>query len=58
MKTSYRTLIILLFLICAGRARAQNGAPSPVVRIGETQKVCQLTGDIDWETGRRTAARV
>jgi hypothetical protein len=26
-------------------------------RIGSTEKVCQLTGDTDWETGRPTAGR-
>ena len=50
-------MLFLAATICAGWAQAQGGVPSPVVRIGETQKVCQLTGDIDWETGRPTAAR-
>lgn len=27
------------------------------VQISGTEKVCQLTGDIDWETGKPTAAR-
>ena len=50
----------VLFLAAAaqaGRAGAQEGAPPAVTRVGETQKICQLTGDVDWETGRPTAAR-
>ncbi|HVT57148.1 MAG TPA: DUF4185 domain-containing protein [Thermoanaerobaculia bacterium] len=36
---------------------AEPGAPVAVVRIGRSEKICQLTGDTDWETGRPTAAR-
>ncbi|MGO8952030.1 MAG: DUF4185 domain-containing protein [Rhodomicrobium sp.] len=36
---------------------AETGTPSPVTLIGTTEKICQLTGDIDWETGRPTAGR-
>lgn len=32
-------------------------APPAVVRVGAPEKVCQLTGDVDWESGRPTAAR-
>lgn len=32
-------------------------APPPLTRVGVSEKVCQLTGDVDWETGRPTAAR-
>jgi hypothetical protein len=46
-----------LLLIGACEALAQNGPPSPPVRVGTSDKVCQLTGDVDWETGRPTAAR-
>jgi hypothetical protein len=35
----------------------EAGTPSPPVHIGTSEKICQLTGDIDWETGRPTAAR-
>jgi hypothetical protein len=35
----------------------EAGAPAPVTRIGSSEKICQLTGDTDWETGRPTAAR-
>jgi hypothetical protein len=40
-----------------GASAAETGAPGPVARIGSTEKVCQLTGDTDWETGRPTAGR-
>src|SRR5260370_1199034 len=33
------------------------GAPAPVRLVGDTAKVCQLTGEKDWESGRPTAAR-
>lgn len=36
---------------------AETGAPSPLTRIGASEKICQLTGDTDWETGRPTAAK-
>lgn len=32
-------------------------APSPVTRVGTSEKICQLTGETDWETGRPTAAK-
>ena len=38
-------------------AAAETGAPAPVARIGSSEKICQLTGDTDWETGQPTAAR-
>jgi hypothetical protein len=41
----------------AAAAGAEAGAPSPVARIGTTEKICQLTGDTDWETGRPTPGR-
>ncbi len=38
-----------------------TGNPSPTGSLvyvpGSTQKVCQLLGDVDWETGQPTAAR-
>jgi hypothetical protein len=37
-------------------AAAETNAPAPVMRIGSSEKICQLTGDTDWETGRPTAA--
>ncbi len=50
-------LLMIAGAISEGGAQptgGRNETPA-VVRIGETQKVCQLTGDIDWETGRPTA---
>lgn len=39
-------------------ARAEEAdAPAPPRRIGSSEKLCQLTGDVDWETGRPTPAR-
>jgi hypothetical protein len=40
-----------------GASAAGTGAFGPVARIGSTEKVCQLTGDTDWETGRPSAGR-
>src|SRR5580658_1638099 len=51
---------VLAPLLCVGvlsAGAAETGATVSVVRIGATEKVCQLTGDTDWETGRPTAAR-
>ncbi len=49
------TSTVLLGLTVAGAAETR--VPPPVARIGSTEKICQLTGDLDWETGRPTAAR-
>jgi hypothetical protein len=46
-----------VFIGLLGVSAAETGAPAPVARIGITEKVCQLTGDTDWETGRPTAGR-
>jgi hypothetical protein len=43
----------LLVFLSFGSARAQP----TVSLIGASEKVCQLTGDIDWETAAPTAAR-
>jgi hypothetical protein len=43
------------FALTAANA-AETGAPAPVTRVGGSEKVCQLTGDTDWETGQPTAA--
>jgi hypothetical protein len=34
-----------------------SGSPVAVRMIGDTEKVCQLTGEKDWDTGQPTAAR-
>lgn len=36
---------------------ADTGAPSPVTRVGGAEKICQLIGDMDWETGKATQAK-
>lgn len=41
----------------ASTSAAPSGADLLVYVPGSTHKVCQLTGDIDWETGQPTAAR-
>jgi hypothetical protein len=46
-----------VFIGLLGASAAETGAPAPVVRVGSTEKVCQLTGDTDWETGQPTAGR-
>jgi Domain of unknown function (DUF4185) len=35
---------------------ADSGAPPPVARIGGSEKICQVIGDVDWETGKPTQA--
>jgi hypothetical protein len=50
-------LSLAVAIATAGSARGQQEAPRPAVRVGATQKICQLTGDTDWETGKPTAAR-
>jgi hypothetical protein len=47
----------LLLVGASPASAAENGAPSPPARVGGSEKICQLTGDVDWETGRPTAAR-
>jgi len=49
--------IMTAMVVATLNASAQQKAPAPVVRVGEPEKVCQLTGDVDWVTGRPTAAR-
>jgi len=47
-----------LLLVGSPHAGAtENAIPPPPIRVGASVKICQLTGDIDWETGRPTAAR-
>ena len=35
---------------------ADAGAPPQVVRVGSSEKICQLIGNVDWETGKPTQA--
>ncbi len=47
-----------LLLVGSPRAGAlEDTLPPPPVRVGVSEKICQLTGDVDWETGAPTAAR-
>jgi len=46
-----------LFLTGSLSAAGAQNAPSPPVRVGTSDKICQLTGEVDWETGAPTAAR-
>jgi Domain of unknown function (DUF4185) len=46
-----------LLLIGTPSAGVADTAPPAPTSIGTSQKVCQLTGDVDWETGQPTAAR-
>jgi hypothetical protein len=46
----------LLLLGVPPASAAENSPPAPTI-IGKSEKVCQLTGDVDWETGTPTAAR-
>jgi Domain of unknown function (DUF4185) len=60
-----RTVFIATAFLAAGllsfassAARAEKGiAPPPPIRVGASEKICQLTGDVDWESGAPTAAR-
>jgi hypothetical protein len=54
-----RTSAWLAALLVAGSSLARAAGlepPAPLARVGTTEKICQLTGDADWETGRPTAA--
>ncbi len=43
---------------CAEAGEVETaGAPAPLRIAAATEKVCQLTGDTDWESGAPTAAR-
>jgi len=58
MISTRQLLTLVVFLAWpAHPAAADSGAPAPPVLVGMSEKVCQLTGEIDWETGQPTAAR-
>src|ERR1700730_14074937 len=52
-------ILLAAYLLLAGspQASAAENAVPPPARVGASEKICQLTGDVDWETGRPTAAR-
>jgi hypothetical protein len=47
----------IVLVAAPGADAAESNGPAPLLRIGSSEKVCQLTGDTDWETGQPTAAR-
>jgi len=49
--------IAFVLIAISAASAAEAAAPGPVARIGTTDKICQLTGDTDWETGRPTPGR-
>src|ERR1700680_2861276 len=58
MACRFSTILAMLTLAAmVAASAAETGAPGPVVRIGTTDKICQLTGDTDWESGRPTPGR-
>jgi hypothetical protein len=54
-----RSILLAANLLLIGwpPAHAAEIPPPAPTSIGTSQKVCQLTGDVDWETGQPTAAR-
>jgi hypothetical protein len=59
VKTKFWALLAVAFWLApmVAAPAAETGAPSPITRVGTSDKICQLTGDTDWETGRPTPAR-
>src|ERR1019366_6245731 len=49
--------IQLLALCTMLPAAAAPTAAVVLTEVGTSQKICQLTGNVDWETGQPTAAR-
>jgi Domain of unknown function (DUF4185) len=53
---------LMLAWLPAGAANSRllppvaSAIPPPVARIGSSEKICQLIGDVDWETGKPTQA--
>src|SRR6516225_1719873 len=58
--TSLPWQFVVPVLLCAGcwsAVAAGPPAPPALVRVGPPEKICQLTGEVDWETGKPTAAK-
>ncbi len=51
------TLPFLAAVVFLGQAAAQQNKPPALTRVGEPHRVCQLTGDVDWESGKPTPGR-
>lgn len=58
MRSRFLAILAMQFILGGTTiaAAAETGAPAPVARVGSSEKICQLTGDTDWETGQPTAA--
>jgi hypothetical protein len=56
---SERSFLLAAIFVLAGLCHSGGAerAAQPLVRMGASEKICQLTGDVDWETGQPTAAR-
>lgn len=51
---------VVVLAVCIGPLQlqaAEPAAPSPIAVIGDTEKICQVTGDTEWETNQPTAAK-
>jgi Domain of unknown function (DUF4185) len=59
MTCRFLPVLALQFVLAGatGAGAAETNAPAPLARIGSSEKICQLTGDTDWQTGQPTAAR-
>src|SRR5450432_2763950 len=58
MALRFAAILAMQFLLAtASGASAAETTPAPLARVGNSEKICQLTGDTDWETGQPTAAR-
>ena len=51
----FASAIILVLAVWPGMVLAQETAS--IQRLGPPEKVCQLTGEIDWQSGKPTAAK-
>jgi len=49
-------VLSLAIVLCVAPARGAE-APRVSIHVGATERICQLTGEFDWETNRPTAAR-
>ena len=57
MRLARSALLAANLLLAISPLHAAETPPPPPSLIGASQKICQLTGDVDWETGAPTAAR-
>src|SRR5579863_6968216 len=57
MRPARSVLLAASWLLIGSPAVAAENPPAAPLRVGTSDKICQLTGDVDWETGAPTAAR-